>query len=140
MCDLFKYDSCLISSTGVEADEIAIKIAMQWGYKKKGIEPFKAKIVFPRDNFWGRTIAASGSSNDPDRYHNYGPFGLGTVLVDFNNIDQIEGVFKSDPNIAAYLVEPIQGEGGVVIPDDDYLPRVRELCDKYEVLLILDEI
>lgn len=119
------YEEVILSNTGVEADEIAIKVATNWAYKVKEIEPNKAKILLPKNNFWGRTISASGSSNDPDRYHNYGPYGFNCELIEFNNIEALENALKSDPNIAAYLVEPIQGEGGVIIPDDDYFPKVR---------------
>lgn len=101
------YEEAILSSTGVEADEIACKIAINWAYHKKNVHPNKAKIVFPKNNFWGRTIAASGASNDPGRFHNYGPYGLNSEMINFNDIEAFENVLKSDPNIAAYLVETI---------------------------------
>ena len=101
------YDDCVLSSTGVEADEIMIKLALKWGYMKKEVESNKAKIILAKNNFWGRTLAACGSSNKPDRYLNYGPFGFNCQLIDFNNAEQLENILKSDPNICAFMVEPI---------------------------------
>jgi len=101
------YDCCVLANTGVEADEIAVKIAFKWAYNKKFVEPNKAKIILAWDNFWGRTIAASGSSNDPDRYFNYGPYGFNCTLIDYNNSEQLENILKLDPNIAAFMIEPI---------------------------------
>jgi len=135
------FDKCIFMNTGVEGGETAIKLARRWGYVKKKIPDNKAKIIFCNGNFWGRTLAACGSSDDPDRFRQFGPFeGLNFELIDYNNTKQLEDKFKADPNICAFMVEPIQGEAGVVIPDKGYLKKVRELCDKYKVLLICDEI
>ena len=127
-------------NTGCEAVETAVKCARLWGYKSKGIPDNQAKVVWPNGNFWGRSIAACGSSDDPDRYEGFGPFdGLGFPMIDYNNLEQLETAI-SDPNVAAYVLEPLQGEAGVLIPDDGYLRKVRELCTKYNVLMIADEV
>lgn len=136
----FGYDKCLMMNTGCEATETAVKLARLWGYKTKGIPENQAKVVFCNGNFWGRSLAACGSSDDPERYENFGPFnGLEFYLIDFNNVEQLEATI-SDPKVAAFVLEPIQGEAGVVIPDDGYLRKVRELCDKYNVLMVADEV
>lgn len=140
MHDRFKYDRCLPMNTGVEAGETAIKMARQWGYKVKNIPRNKAQIVVAKNNFWGRSIAACSSSTDPLCYTNFGPYLPGFIFVSFNDILKLESIFKSNPNICAFMVEPIQGEAGICIPDDDYLYLVRQLCNKYNVLLICDEV
>lgn len=137
--NLFGYDKVLPMNTGVEAGETAVKLARKWAYKNKGVTRDKAKIVFARHNFWGRTLAAVSSSTDPESYDDYGPFMPGFDIVDYNDLDQLEKAI-SDPNCAAFMVEPIQGEAGVVVPSDDYLIGVRALCDKYNVLWIADEV
>lgn len=126
-------------NTGVEAAESSIKLARKWGYKCKNIPENKAKVITCEDNFWGRSIAAVSSSTDPTAYENYGPFVPGFVNIPFNNISRLEEELK-DPNVCAFMVEPIQGEAGVVVPDDGYLTKARELCTKYNVLFITDEI
>lgn len=138
-CKIFGYDKVLFMNTGVEAGESAVKLARKWGYERKGIEHNKAKVVFAKDNFWGRTLAAVSSSNDPEAYGNYGPFMPGFVSANYNDLEDLEKHI-SDPNTAAFMMEPIQGEAGVVVPDDGYLKGVRELCDKYNVLWIADEV
>jgi len=140
LCDLLGYEKFLPSSTGVEACESACKLARRWGYVVKGVEHDKASIVMANGCFWGRSITASGGCDDPSRYNNFGPFTPGFPLVDYNNLPQLEAYFKSDPNCCAVMFEPIQGEGGVIIPDEGYLKGVRALCDKYNVLLITDEV
>ncbi len=141
LATLAGYDKCIFMNTGVEGGETAIKFARRWGYAKKKIPENQAKVVFCNGNFWGRTIAACGSSDDPDRFRQFGPFeGLKFDLIDYNDTDALEKKLKEDPNICAFMVEPIQGEAGVVIPREGYLKKVRELCTKYNVLLICDEI
>lgn len=136
---LFGYDKVLPMNTGVEAGETAVKLARKWAYLRKGVPQNQAKIVFARNNFWGRSIAAVSSSTDPSSYKDYGPFVPGFEIVDYNDLAGLEKAI-SDPNTAAFMVEPIQGEAGVVVPDEDYLPGVRRLCDKYNVLFIADEV
>ena len=135
----FGYDKVLPMNTGVEGGETAVKLARRWGYVKKGIPDNKAKIIFAEHNFWGRTLAAISSSTDPDSYKGFGPYMPGFGLVPYNNLPALEKAFQ-DTNVAAYMVEPIQGEAGVVLPDDGYLKGVRELCNEYNVLFIADEI
>lgn len=135
----FGYDKVLPMNTGVEGGETAIKLARRWGYVKKGIPENEAKIVFAKGNFWGRTLAAISSSTDPSSYHNFGPFMPGFELVNYNDLTDLERALQ-DPNVAAFMVEPIQGEAGVVVPHDGYLKGVRALCDQYNVLFIADEI
>ena len=126
-------------NTGVEGGETAIKLARRWGYNVKGIPENEAKIIFAEGNFWGRTLAAISSSTDPSSYKGFGPFMPGFSLVPYNDLVALESALK-DKTVAAFMVEPIQGEAGVVIPDDGYLKGVRALCDQYNVLFIADEI
>jgi ornithine--oxo-acid transaminase len=126
-------------NTGVEGGETAIKLARRWGYVRKGIRDNKAKIIFAEHNFWGRTLAAISSSSDESSYKKFGPYMPGFELVPYNNLPALERAFQ-DKNVAAYMVEPIQGEAGVLLPDDGYLNGVRELCNEYNVLFIADEI
>ena len=135
----FGYDKVLPMNTGVEGGETAIKLARRWGYVVKGIEDNQAKIVFARGNFWGRTMAAISSSTDPSSYNNFGPFMPGFEIVDYNNLVALEKSFQ-DKNVAAFMFEPIQGEAGVVVPDEGYLTGIRNLCTQYNVLMIADEI
>lgn len=140
MCGLFKFDRVLPMNTGVEGGETAVKLARKWAYEVKGIPDNSAKVLFAHDNFWGRTIAAISSSSDPESFSHFGPFVPGFEQVPYNDIGALESRLSSDPNIAAFMVEPIQGEAGVVVPDDGYLAKVSELCKKYNVLLIADEV
>jgi ornithine--oxo-acid transaminase len=135
----FGYDKVLPMNTGVEGGETAIKLARRWAYTKKGVAENQAKIVFAEGNFWGRTLAAISSSTDPSSYKDFGPFMPGFELVPYNNITALEKALQ-DKNVAAFMVEPIQGEAGVVIPDEGYLKSVRDLCTQYNVLFIADEI
>ena len=135
----FGYDKVLPMNTGVEGGETAIKLARRWAYDKKGIEENKAKIIFAEGNFWGRTLAAISSSTDPSSYKGFGPFMSGFELVPYNDTIALEKALQ-DKNVAAFMVEPIQGEAGVVIPDEGYLKKVRALCTEYNVLFIADEI
>ena len=137
--NLFGYDKVLPMNTGVEGGETANKLARKWGYLKKGIEEDKARIIFANGNFWGRTLAAISSSDDPSSYKGFGPYMPGYSLIPYNNLAALENELK-DKNVAAFMVEPIQGEAGVVVPDDGYLAGVRKLCTKYNVLYIADEV
>lgn len=137
--EYFGYERVLPMNTGVEGGETAIKLCRRWGYTIKGIPANQAKIVFVEGNFWGRTIAAISSSTDPSSTANFGPFVPGYEIVPYNNIEALEKAFK-DPNVAGFMFEPIQGEAGVVIPDEGYLKAVRELCNRYNVLMIADEV
>ena len=137
--DYFGYDKVLPMNTGVEGGETAIKLARRWGYNVKGIAENKAKIIFAEGNFWGRTLAAISSSTDPSSFKGFGPYMPGFGLVPYNDLVALEEALK-EKEVAAFMVEPIQGEAGVVIPDDGYLKAVRDLCDKYHVLFIADEI
>jgi ornithine--oxo-acid transaminase len=135
----FGYQKVLPMNTGVEGGETAIKLARRWAYTQKGIEENKAKVIFAEGNFWGRTLAAISSSTDPSSYHQFGPFMPGFELVPYNDTIALEKAFQ-DKNVCAFMVEPIQGEAGVVIPDEGYLQKVRALCTEYNVLFIADEI
>ncbi|CRK86236.1 CLUMA_CG000174, isoform A [Clunio marinus] len=136
---LFGFETMLPMNTGVEAAESAVKLARKWGYVVKKIPNNKAKIIFCENNFWGRSIAAVSSSTDITAYENYGPFVPGFINIPYDNIERLEEELR-DPNVAAFMVEPIQGEAGVVIPTDGFLKKARELCTKHNVLLITDEI
>ena len=137
--EYFKYDKVLPMNTGVEGGETANKIARKWGYEVKGIEENKAKIIFVNGNFWGRTLAAISTSDDPLSYKGFGPYMPGYETIPYNDLDAVEESFK-DKNVCAFMVEPIQGEAGVVVPDKGYLSGIRTLCDKYNVLFIADEV
>ncbi|MEQ2194869.1 hypothetical protein XENOCAPTIV_004162 [Xenoophorus captivus] len=137
--NMFGYDKVLPMNTGVEGGETACKLARKWAYTVKGVPDNKAKIIFAEENFWGRTMAAISSSTDPSSYKGFGPYMPGFELVPFNDIPALEKTLQ-DPNVAAFMVEPIQGEAGVVVPDQGYLTKVRELCTKYNVLWIADEV
>lgn len=137
---LFGYDKVLPMNTGVEGGETAIKLARRWAYQIKGVEKNKAVVLFAEGNFWGRTMAAISSSTDPSSYEGFGPFMPGFSIVPYNDLNALELAFKSDPNIAAFMFEPIQGEAGVVVPDEGYLKGVRELCTRYQILMIADEV
>ena len=137
--EYFGYDKVLPMNTGVEGGETAIKLARRWGYNVKGIAENKAKIIFAEGNFWGRTLAAISSSTDPSSFKGFGPYMPGFGIVPYNDLVALEEALK-DKEVAAFMVEPIQGEAGVVIPDDGYLKAVRDLCNKYHVLFIADEI
>ena len=137
--NFFGYDKLLPMNTGVEGGETANKLARKWGYEKKNIPKNKARIIFAKGNFWGRTLAAISSSDDPTSYEGFGPYMPGYDLIPYNDLNALEHELK-DPNVAAFMVEPIQGEAGVVVPDDGYLSGVRDLCNKYNVLFIADEV
>lgn len=137
---LFKYDRVLPMNSGVEACESAVKLARRWGYDVKGIPPNQATVVVAQNNFWGRSIAAVSSSTDPECYVGFGPMVPGFCVVPYNDVRALEMVLESNPNVAAFMVEPIQGEAGVVVPDPGYLRRALAACRKHRVLLIADEV
>ena len=138
--ELMGYDKLIPMNTGCEADETACKMARRWGYRVKGIPDNQANILFPTGNFWGRSITASGACDDPARYTDFGPFTDGFELFPYDDVEGLRKMLAADPTICAVCVEPIQGEGGVIIPSDGYLRSVRELCTEFNVLLIADEI
>ncbi|MBC7883878.1 MAG: ornithine--oxo-acid transaminase [Saprospiraceae bacterium] len=140
MAKLFGFDKVLMMNTGVEAVETAMKLVRKWGYKVKGIEKDKAVILFAKNNFHGRTLSVVSASNDPSAKMGFGPFMPGIDAVPYNDLNALEKALESDPNIAGFIVEPIQGEAGVVVPDEGYLAGVAALCRKYNVLFVADEI
>jgi ornithine--oxo-acid transaminase len=139
MTEYFGYDRVLPMNTGVEGGETAVKLARRWGYDVKGIPTNQAKVVFAEGNFWGRTLAAISSSTDPSSKANFGPYMPGYEIVPYNDLAALEEAVK-DPNVCAFMVEPIQGEAGVVVPEEGYLARAHMICRKYNVLLIADEV
>lgn len=136
---LFGYDRMLPMNSGAEADETALKLCRKWAYKVKGIPRNEAKIVVCNGNFHGRTITIISMSSDPDSYNDYGPYTPGFVSIPYNDTEALENALK-DPNVAGFLVEPIQAEAGVYVPEDGYLAKAAELCKKYRVLFIADEV
>jgi ornithine--oxo-acid transaminase len=138
--NFFGYDKVLPMNTGVEGGETAIKLARRWGYDVKGIKDNQAHILFAEGNFWGRTMAAISSSNDPSSFDRFGPFMPGFGLIPYNDLNALQDALEANPNIAAFMLEPIQGEAGVVVPDEGYLKSVRDLCTRYNVLMIADEV
>ena len=136
----FGYDKVLPMNTGAEGVETAMKLARKWGYEKKGIAAEQATIIVCDGNFHGRTITIVSASNDPDSRAGFGPYTPGIISIPYNNIDALKKVLDANKNIAGFLLEPVQGEAGVVIPDDGYLKACYDLCKKYNVLFIADEI
>lgn len=139
MTKLFGYDRMLPMNSGAEADETALKLVRKWAYKVKGIPKNEAKIVVCDGNFHGRTITIISMSSDPDAYNHYGPYTPGFVNIPYNDVERLEEELK-EPNVAGFLVEPIQAEAGVYVPEDGYLTKASELCEKYNVLFVADEI
>jgi len=139
MTKLFGYDKMLPMNSGAEADETALKLIRKWAYKVKGITKDKAKIVVCDGNFHGRTITIISMSSDPDAYTHYGPYTPGFVNIPYNDLDRLEKELQ-DPNVAGFLVEPIQAEAGVYIPEDGYLRKAADLCKKNNVLFVADEV
>lgn len=137
--EYFGFDNVLPMNTGAEAVETAIKICRKWGYEVKGIPQNKAKIVVCNNNFHGRTTTIISFSNNPEANTNFGPYTPGFVAVEYNNLEQLEQVLKDD-NVAGFLIEPIQGEAGVLVPDEGYLKKAYELCKQNNALFIADEI
>ncbi|MCF8237126.1 MAG: ornithine--oxo-acid transaminase [Saprospiraceae bacterium] len=135
----FGYDKVLPVNSGVEAGEAAVKLCRRWGYDVKGIPANQAKIIFVAGNFWGRTIAAISSSTDPSSRVGFGPFLTGYEIIPYNDLAALD-VALQDPHVAGFMLEPIQGEAGVVVPDEGYLRGVRERCTRANVLMIADEV
>lgn len=135
----FGFDKVLPMNTGVEGGETAIKLARKWAYMVKGVPENQAKVVFAKENFWGRTLAAVSSSTDPDCYNGFGPFMPGFSTIPYNDLDALEEAV-SHPDVAAFMVEPIQGEAGVVVPQEGYMSKAKAICEKHNVLLIADEV
>jgi len=138
--ELFGFDKLLPMNTGAEAVETALKLARKWAYEVKGIDENKAQIIVCENNFHGRTTTIISFSNDPVARKNFGPFTNGFIKIEYNNLQALEETLKSDTNIAAFLVEPIQGEAGVYVPSEGYLSAAKELCAKHNVLFIADEV
>eukprot|EP01055_Gregarina_sp_Pseudo9_P004247 Gregarina_sp_Pseudo_9__4246@NODE_43_length_5170_cov_129_922042_g40_i0_p3_GENE_NODE_43_length_5170_cov_129_922042_g40_i0NODE_43_length_5170_cov_129_922042_g40_i0_p3_ORF_typecomplete_len415_score93_74Aminotran_3/PF00202_21/1_3e125Aminotran_1_2/PF00155_21/9_8e06_NODE_43_length_5170_cov_129_922042_g40_i038565100 len=136
----FKYDKALFMNSGAEAVETGIKLARRWGYDVKGVPADRACIIVAKDNFHGRTTGIVSFSTDPESYKGFGPACPGYLKIPYNNLGALETVLLENPDIVAFLVEPIQGEAGVVVPDDGYLRKAYELCQTHRVLLIADEI
>jgi len=137
--EYFGFDKILPMNTGVEGGETACKLARKWGYEVKGIPANQARIIFAKENFWGRTLAAVSSSTDPDCYNGFGPFMPGFECIDYDNLVALEEAV-SHPDVCAFMVEPIQGEAGVVVPQEGYMAKAKEICKKHNVLLIADEV
>lgn len=136
----FGFDKVLMMNSGAEAVETAMKLVRKWAYQVKGIPENHAILLFASHNFHGRTISVISASNDPDSTKGFGPLMPGIDKVTYNDVDALEQKLSSNPNIAAFIVEPIQGEAGVIVPDDHYLTAVKNLCTKYNVLFVADEI
>ena len=137
--EFFGYDKVLPMNTGVEGGETAVKLARKWGYEVKKVTDDSAKIIFVEGNFWGRTLGAISSSTDPSSTNGFGPFMPGYEIIPYNDLESLKDSLK-DPNVVAFMVEPIQGEAGVVVPDDDYLKKAYDLCKESNVLFIADEV
>ncbi|MFN3589301.1 MAG: ornithine--oxo-acid transaminase, partial [Spirosomataceae bacterium] len=140
MTRTFGYDKVLVMNTGVEAVETALKLARKWGYEVKGIPEGKAKIIFASHNFHGRTLSVISASTDPSSRGGFGPYMPGFQVIPYNDIEALENALMEDPFVAAFVVEPIQGEAGVVVPNAGYLARVRQLCKASQVLFVADEV
>ena len=135
----FKYDKVLPMNSGAEADETALKLCRKWAYKKKGVKENQAKIIACAGNFHGRTISIISMSTDPEATNDYGPFTPGFIIIPYNDLKALEIALK-DPDVAGFLVEPIQGEAGVFVPDEGYLKKAYDLCKSKNVLFIADEV
>ncbi|MGB5404057.1 ornithine--oxo-acid transaminase, partial [Robiginitalea sp.] len=138
MSDYFGFDKVLPMNTGAEAVETAMKLARKWGYEKKGIPANKAKIIVCQNNFHGRTISIISASNDPIATENFGPFTPGITAIRYNDLNALREVMS--PEVAAFMVEPIQGEAGVYVPDPEYLKEAKKICKEHNVLFIADEV
>ena len=139
LTEFFSYDKALPMNTGVEAVETAMKLCRKWGYQKKGIPQDKAKIVFMAGNFHGRTIAVISASTDPDAKAEFGPYLPGIEVIPYNDVNAVEEIVK-DPHVAGVILEPIQGEAGVFVPDAGYLKKTFDLCKENNVLFVADEV
>ncbi len=137
--EYFNYEKVLMANSGVEAVETAIKLCRKWAYTKKGLSPQEAKIVFVAGNFHGRTLGVISASTDPSSTGDFGPYMPGYIIIDYNDKEAVAEALE-DPNVAGILIEPIQGEAGVVVPADDYLPFIQKICREKNILLIADEV
>lgn len=137
--ELFGYDRVLPMNTGVEGGETAVKLCRKWAYEVKGVPTNQAKIIFVEGNFWGRTLGAISSSTDPSSTTGFGPFMPGYKIIPYNDLEALKQALQ-DPNVAGFMVEPIQGEAGVVVPDEGYLKQAYDLCQQHNVLFIADEV
>ncbi|MBF8964378.1 ornithine--oxo-acid transaminase [Pontibacter sp. FD36] len=140
ICELFGYDKSLYMNSGAEAVETAIKLARKWAYLKKGIASHNAEIIVVERNFHGRTTGIISFSTDPDSTKGFGPYMPGFKVIPYNDLEALETALKENPNVCGFLVEPIQGEAGVVVPQDGYMAKAHALCKEYNVLLMADEI
>ena len=139
-CDFFGFDKLLPMNTGAEAVETALKICRKWAYEVKGIDENEADIIVCENNFHGRTTTIISFSNDPVARKNFGPFTKGFIKIAYDNLEALETTLKNNPNVAGFLVEPIQGEAGVYVPHEGYLAKAKALCESYNVLFIADEV
>lgn len=139
MTEYFGYDKVLPINTGVEAVETALKLCRKWAYKVKGVAVNQAKIIFASANFHGRTLGVISASTDPDSTGGFGPYMPGYIIIPYNDLEALKDAMQ-DPNVAGFIVEPIQGEAGVVVPDDHYLPEAYALCQQHQALFIADEV
>lgn len=137
--EYFGYDKVLPMNTGVEGGETAIKLARRWGYRVKGIAENQAKVIFAEGNFWGRTMSAISSSTDPSSFKDFGPYMPGFETIPYNDLTALAKAL-TDKNVCAFMLEPIQGEAGVVVPDENYLAKAKYLCEQANVLFIADEV
>jgi len=140
VCEFFGFDKVLPMNTGAEAVETAIKICRKWAYEVKGVDENKAEILVCENNFHGRTTTIISFSNDPLANTNFGPLTKGFIKIEYDNLKALEEVLKNNPNVAGFLVEPIQGEAGVYVPSESYLSKAKALCEQYNVLFIADEV
>jgi len=138
--ELFGFDKLLPMNTGAEAVETALKLSRKWAYEVKGIEENEAQIIVCENNFHGRTTTIISFSNEPIARKNFGPYTKGFIKIEYDNLQALEDALSSSKNIAAFLVEPIQGEAGVYVPTEGYLTKAKELCAKHNVLFIADEV
>ncbi|TYB79825.1 ornithine--oxo-acid transaminase [Bizionia myxarmorum] len=139
-CEFFNFDKLLPMNTGAEAVETALKICRKWAYEVKGIPENQAEIIVCENNFHGRTTTIISFSNDPVARKNFGPYTDGFIKIEYDNLIALEATLEANPNVAGFLVEPIQGEAGVYVPADDYLEKAKALCKKHNVLFIADEV
>lgn len=138
--DLFGFDKLLPMNTGAEAVETALKLARKWAYEVKGINENKAEIIVCENNFHGRTTTIISFSNDPVAKKNFGPYTKGFIKIEYDNLQELQEALENNPNVAAFLVEPIQGEAGVYVPSEGYLKAAKKLCEDHNVLFIADEV
>ncbi|WP_308992529.1 ornithine--oxo-acid transaminase [Mariniflexile litorale] len=139
-CKFFGFDKLLPMNTGAEAVETALKICRKWAYEVKGIDENEADIIVCENNFHGRTTTIISFSNDPVARKNFGPFTKGFIKIEYDDLEALGTVLKNNPNVAGFLVEPIQGEAGVYVPQEGYLAKAKALCEAYNVLFIADEV